>query len=124
MNEEINIYHILKVNGEAYAKGEKLPYTKQQYIKSKYGDNSTALFFWNLLLPDAEPYTKQEHAAAVGCDALAIFLWNSQLPDAEPYTKQEHAAVVGCNADAKRRWNECLPDAEPFTEDEINNSKK
>jgi len=92
MNEEINIYHILKVNGEAYDKGEKLPYTKQQYIKSKYGDNSTALFFWNLLLPYAEPYTKQEHAA-----------------------------VVGCNSDAKRRWNECLPDAEPFTEDEIDN---
>ena len=89
MNEEINIYHILKVNGEAYDKGEKLPYTKQQYIKSKYGDNSTALFFWNLLLPDAKQFTKKEHSKAKGCTAEAKRRWNIDSSNTEQYTENE-----------------------------------
>ena len=89
MNEKIDIYHILKANSEAYGKGEKLPYTKKQYVNSKYGDNCNALLFWNLQLPHAKQFTKQEHSAALGCDVLAILFWNLQLPHAKQYTEDE-----------------------------------
>lgn len=60
MNEKIDVYYILKANGKAYDKGEKLPYTKKEYVNSKHGNNSHSLYFWNLVLPHAEQYTEQE----------------------------------------------------------------
>ena len=60
MTPELSIYDILLANFNDPAKGEKLPYTKKQYVNSKYGDNCNALLFWNLQLPHAKQYTEDE----------------------------------------------------------------
>jgi len=120
MNKELDAYTMLLANKEAQTKGEKLPYTKQQFNETNEGNTSSLIFDWNLSLPTAEQFTKLEHSEGRHCNAIAMAHWNIDLPHAEPYTKQEHAAAEGCDKFEMQEWNEFLPDAEPYTEAEIN----
>ena len=118
MNKELDAYTMLLANKEAQTKGEKLPYTKQQFNETNEGNTSSLIFDWNLSLPTAEQFTKLEHSEGRHCNAIAMVHWNIDLPHAEPYTKKEHSEAKGCTAETMRFWNECLPEAEPYTKEE------
>ena len=120
MKKEIDCFNIIEANLETIKKGKPLPYTKEQFSKSKYGINSLSMFDWNLNLPNAEQFTKLEHSEGRHCTATAILHWNIDLPNAEQYTKHEHATAEDCDKFEKQGWNEYLPNAEQYTDKEIN----
>ena len=106
-------------NQKAVKEGKPMPYTKQQHAAAK-GCDPDAKRYWNFFLNGREAYTKKEYTNTKGCDALAVIIWNRLLPDAEPFSKQEYSITYGFSAKNLRLWNECLPNSEPFTKDEIN----
>ena len=106
-------------NRKAIKDGKPTPYTKQQHAAAEGCDHEDKRY-WNRFLNGMEAYTKKEYTDSEGSTFLELILWNRLLPDAEPFTKQEYSDNYGRSAKDFILWNECLPDAEQFNEDEIN----
>jgi hypothetical protein len=89
----MNCEKMLKKNLKDLRKGRPMRFTKYGYTNAE-DFNAFEARWWNIRLPNAEQYTKEEHTKeehtnAKGFNALEAGCWNLYLPNAEQYTEEE-----------------------------------